>query len=132
MWYYNNQPVTEMPADYVGFVYLIENLTNGRLYVGKKLFKFSKSKQVKGKRKKFLVESDWQDYYGSNDELKEDVARLGSDNFKRTILYYCKNKGSMSYLELREQMDRRVLELDTYYNAWVSAKIHKKHVKIDT
>ena len=132
MWYYNNQPVFEQPANCVGFVYLIENLSNGRLYVGKKLFKFTRTKQVNGKRKKVLVDSDWLDYYGSNDELKEDVVKLGKENFRRTILYYCKNKGSMSYLELREQIDRRVLESDQYYNSWVSAKIHKKHVKLDT
>jgi len=40
------------------------------------------------------------------------------------------NKGTMSYLELREQIDRRVLETNEYYNAFVGGKIHKSHVKL--
>lgn len=43
MWTYNNQPIETLPDDCVGFVYCIENLTNGRKYIGKKLAKFSKT-----------------------------------------------------------------------------------------
>ena len=43
MWTYNNVEVTEIADDIVGFVYLITNLTNGRMYIGKKLAKFSKT-----------------------------------------------------------------------------------------
>lgn len=127
MWYYLDYVAGEFDG-YIGFVYCITNLTNDRKYIGKKGFFFSKTKQVKGKKKRFKVESDWRDYYGSNEELKADVEKLGVENFRRDILRLCKSKGEMSYFELKEQMTRGVLETDRYYNSWVSGKIHKKHL----
>ena len=59
-WIYNGQLV-EDTGDYVGFVYMIENLVNGKAYIGKKLFHFTKTRQVKGKKKKYKVESDWKE-----------------------------------------------------------------------
>lgn len=129
MWFYNNEVFTDS-GDYYGFVYLIENLANGRKYIGKKLFIFTKTKVVKGKRKKIKSPSDWQTYWSSSDELKADVANLGEQNFRRIILHLCKNKGTCNYLEAREQFERRVLETDEYYNGWISCKIGKNQVKL--
>ena len=42
-WYYNGNAVSELPEDVVGFVYLITNTANGKMYVGKKLAKFAKT-----------------------------------------------------------------------------------------
>jgi len=95
-WIYNNQPVTELPNDCAGFVYIITNLENGRMYVGRKLSRFKTTRykmhtQKNGKkvRKKIrgAVGSDWQEYYGSSDQLTQDVERLGKDKFRREILY---------------------------------------------
>jgi hypothetical protein len=44
-WTFQNQPVDTLSDDCVGFVYLITNTTNGRMYIGKKLAKFSKTTQ---------------------------------------------------------------------------------------
>ncbi len=129
-WEYSAQSLdTIIIENYVGFVYLITNLTNDRKYVGKKLFTKRKSKQVKGKKKRFSVESDWQTYYGSNAELLADVELLGTDSFKREILYLCKSKGECSYCEASEQFHRNVLYDTQYYNQWIQCKIHKKHLK---
>ena len=131
MWIYQNKEFTEDQIEkYIGYVYLITNKTNNRKYIGKKLFWFSKTRVLKGKKKKEKVLSDWQKYWSSSEELKQDVQTLGEDNFTREILYLCSNKGTMSYLELREQIDRRVLETDEYYNGFVGGKIHKSHVKL--
>jgi len=139
MWYHQNELVTKLPDDCVGFVYCITNLTNDRKYIGKKLAMFSKTKIItvtlkngakKKKKVKLKVDSDWMTYYGSSDELNKDVELLGADNFKREILHYCINKGTCSYLELREQIDRRVLESDEYYNSYVGARIHRNHIKL--
>lgn len=137
-WYYQNQPVTELNEDCVGFVYLITNLTSQRKYIGKKLAKFSKTtyKMVKlkngtKKRKKIKgkIDSDWLDYYGSSIELNKDVASLGKDNFTREILFFCKSKAECSYIEAREQFSRRVLESDDYYNGQISVRVHGSHIK---
>ena len=132
MWYYNGEEFTsEMIGDYVGFVYLITDLSNGKKYVGKKtLVSKRKLPPLKGKtrRRTKIVESDWQDYYGSSEEVKALVEDRGRDQFKREILHLCKGKGEMSYLELKEQVDREVLFKDEYYNEFIGCKIHSKHV----
>ena len=95
MWLYQGKSFTEeMIGDYYGFVYEITNLTNNRKYIGKKLLKRTKTKQVKGRKKRTLVESDWKDYYGSNKELQFDVETIGIHNFKRSILKLCKSKAN--------------------------------------
>jgi hypothetical protein len=136
-WYYQDQLVTEISEDYIGFVYIITNLTTDKKYIGKKLAKFAKTtyKVVKlkngtKKRKRIRgkIESDWQEYYGSNDELNKDVVTLGKENFRREILYYCKTKSECSYIEAREQFSRRVLESNDYYNGHIQVRVHGKHI----
>lgn len=131
MWYYNNQPVEEIDPKYLAFVYLITNITNDKKYIGLKTTKSKKTKQVKGKKKRFTVESDWRDYWSSSEELKKDIELLGKDSFKREILYFCINKGTANYLEAREQFDHRVLENpDLWYNGIINCRVHWSHVKL--
>jgi len=137
-WYYENQLIEKLPEECVGFVYLITNTVTGRMYIGKKLAKFAKTsyKVVKlkngTKKKKKIrskIDSDWQDYYGSSDELGKDVVQLGQENFSREILFYCTSKAETSYIEAREQFTRRVLESDKYYNGQISVRVHGSHIK---
>lgn len=131
MWLLNGVQFTdEMICDYNGFVYLITNLQTGRMYIGQKNFWVPKTKMVNKKKKKYKAISDYKDYFGSNEELKQHVIEAGPENFKREILHLCPNKGTQNYLELREQIDRRVMESDLFYNAFVGGKIHKKHIKL--
>ena len=136
-WTYQNSSVETLPEDCIGFVYLITNVTNGRMYIGKKLAKFSKTtyktvKQKNGiKKKKKIrskVDSDWREYYGSSPELTSDVINLGTENFTREILYYCKSKSECSYIEAREQFARRVLESKDYYNGHIQVRVHGSHI----
>lgn len=138
MWTYQNTIVEELPEDCVGFVYLITNKANSRMYIGKKLAKFSKTsyKTVtlkngtkKKKKIKSKIDSDWMDYYGSSIELNKDVESLGKENFIREILFFCKSKAECSYIEAREQFTRRVLESDDYYNGQISVRVHGSHIK---
>jgi len=138
VWTYKGTEVVALPEECVGFVYIIVNVLTGRKYIGKKLAKFSKTtykvvklKNGNKKRKKIRskIESDWQLYYGSNDQLNKDIAELGSDNFTREILFYCTSKASCSYIEAREQFNHRVLESDDYYNGQIVCRIHGSHIK---
>ena len=84
MWLYNGKEFTDDDiGEYTGFVYIIENLLTGRQYVGQKNLWSPKTRVVKGKKKRTKVVSDYKDYYGSNEELKQHVAQHGADNFKR-------------------------------------------------
>lgn len=118
-WSYNGKEFNETPKNMEGFVYLITNLQTERKYVGKKHF-WSRRKDKKTGRKK--MESDWRNYYGSCDELKEDIKLLGKDNFLREILYICPHKKSMSYYETYEQFIRNVLMTDEYYNTNIEGR----------
>ena len=137
-WLFEGKTIAALPEDCVGFVYLITNKLTGRKYIGKKLAKFSKTtyKTVKlkngnKKRKKIRgkIESDWQTYYGSNEQLNKDVTQLGSENFTREILYYCRSKAECSYIEAREQFSRRVLESDDWYNGHIQVRVHGSHIR---
>jgi hypothetical protein len=130
MWIHNGKEFTEDDInDSLGFVYLITNLITGKKYVGKKIFTFVKTTQVKLKKKRTRVRSDWETYFGSNDGLKGDVAAGGETNFKREILHLCKTKGECNYLEAREIFDRRALERSDYYNGWMSVRVARSHIK---
>jgi hypothetical protein len=130
-WLYENKEVTEIPEGYIGFVYLITNTTNNRKYIGKKLAQFKRSrKPLKGRvnKRRYTVESDWQDYYGSSDELSADIELLGKDKFKREILFWCSSKSELSYIEAREQFAHRVLESKDWYNGHIRVRVHQKGI----
>jgi antitoxin component YwqK of YwqJK toxin-antitoxin module len=130
IWQYSGLDFTEdLIGNNYGFVYQITNLTNGKKYIGKKFFYSAKTKQVKGKKKKIKVPSDWQTYYGSSDILKQDVLQLGHENFNREIIHLCQSKGECGYLEAKEQFVRGVMETEDYYNTWIMVRVRKSHIK---
>lgn len=128
MWIYQGNEFTEdMIGDNVGFVYVITNHSNGKQYVGKKLFTKSKTYQKNKKRKRKRVSSDWMEYTGSNDQLNEDIKN--GHVITKQILHLCKSKGFCSYLESKEILNRDCLINDKYYNTWLSARIRRTHLK---
>ncbi len=135
MWYLDNKefsPTHDEISSWVGFVYEIEDNTNGKKYIGKKLFWSTRRlPPLKGKKRKRVVvkESDWQKYYGSNEQVKTLVEDHGGERFTRTILRLCKAKGELSYFEAKEQFDRNVLLDPMYYNEFIGLKVHAKHLK---
>jgi hypothetical protein len=127
-WTYQGKSIEEMPEDVVGFVYMITNVTSGKKYIGKKLVEFKKSRPpLKGRknRRRYKVESDWKDYYGSSDKLNEDIGILGKEKFKREIMFFCTSKAQCNYIEAREQFAHKVLESDEWYNGHIRVRVHK-------
>lgn len=125
----------EPPDGYYGFTYLIVNETNGKIYVGKKAFTFNVKKKLskrarKGTRKRVEVnkkDSGWLKYFGSSNELKEDIKIYGEEPFTRYILDFCKNKSELSYAEVKQQIIHRVLEVPSYNN-WISCRVYKRFI----
>lgn len=130
-WYFHNTPSEFTEADIgdnFGFVYLITHNQTGRKYIGKKFFTKAATRQVKGKRKKIRKSSDWENYWGSNKKLQEDVKLNGSEQYTREILHLCKTRSECSYWETWEIFNCHALLHEHYYNEWVSCKIRKDHV----
>jgi hypothetical protein len=67
---------------------------NGKCYVGRKTFRFSKTLPpfagMKRKRRK-TVESDWASYWSSSLTTKALVEKHGIDRFEREIVYICRS-----------------------------------------
>lgn len=128
-WFYNGEIIEVIDEKYCGFVYKITNKQNEKQYIGKKLLKFKKSKTIKGKKKRFYVDSDWKVYFGSSELLKEDVRLLGEENFHREIIRFCKTKSELSYYEAKWQIDLDVLLYpDLFYNEWIMVRTRRSQL----
>jgi hypothetical protein len=130
-WIYNDKPFESIDIqDYFGFVYLIQNNLNCRRYIGRKYF--WQFRTPKGKKRKVKSESDWKNYYGSCPELKEDIDKLGRENFSRTILSLHKTKGKTNFGETSQLFKCDVLteSLDdgtpAYYNSNILGRFYRK------
>ena len=130
-WIYDGKVFTSIDiGDYFGFVYLITNQSNQRRYIGRKYFWSFRT--PKGKKRKVKSESDWKKYYGSCPELKEDIDKIGRQNFSRTILSLHKTKGKTNFEETRQLFFNGVLteSLDTggpaYYNSNILNRYFRK------
>ena len=98
-WLHENKEyktLEDFPEDVIGFVYKITKISTGRFYVGRKILynKLTKTLTKKEiaewvkpgkvpKKRKIVKESNWQEYFGSNEEIKRDVKELGEDQFIR-------------------------------------------------
>ena len=130
-WHFEGTPfLSENIDDNFGFVYLITNIQSGKRYIGRKYF--WQFRTPRGKKRKVKSESDWKKYYGSCPELKEDIERLGRQNFSRTILSLHKTPGKTNYEETRQLFTNNVLteSLDTgvprYYNSNILSRYFRK------
>ena len=71
--------------NYYGYVYLITNIINGKIYIGQHASpKFDKS------------------YYGSGVAFTKAVKKYGKPNFKREVLAYCETKEELDATEIYE------------------------------
>lgn len=124
-WIFDNKEFSEADIrDYVGFVYIIHNKTKNKFYIGKKNFyKVVKLNPLKGKTRKRLKKSytDWQKYTGSSLDLNSDI--LAGDVIEKTILKLCTSKASMTYYELKYQMEADALFRSDYYNGIINVRL---------
>ena len=128
-WTFCGQPFVEA-ADWLGFVYVIDNVAEDRRYIGKKLLISTRMRMIKGRRRRSHRESDWRTYWGSNRHVHADRDRLGAAAFRRQILYLVQSRGVLSYLEARTQFEAGVLlDQARWYNGLINCRISARHVQ---
>ena len=130
-WMYEGKPFTSDDiGNYYGFVYRIINTINKKEYIGRKYF--VQKRKPKGGKRKVTSESDWKRYYGSSDELKQDIKDLGRDTFRREIISLHTTLGKVNYEETKQLFLNNVLteSLDDgrpkYYNSNILGRYMKK------
>ena len=117
-------------GDNYGFVYRITNTTNSKSYIGRKYF--VQKRKPKGGKRRVTSESNWKQYYGSSDELKQDIRRDGKNTFKREILSLHRTLGRVNYEETKQLFLHNVLaeKLDdgspAYYNNNILGRYYRK------
>lgn len=77
------EPETIDVKKYYGFIYITTNLTNKKMYIGKKIFA-----------------SNWRTYLGSGIGLKKAIQKYGKDNFNRIIIDLAKTKEELNKKEI--------------------------------
>lgn len=141
MWLHKNKVINKIedfPENTFGFIYKISNNETGKFYIGKKQL-MSKTNVKLGKKekaalptqrgrtpsKKLVVkEADWQNYWGSNKSLLEEL-KLHKDKFTREILMVCSSKKMLTYWEAAYQIKLDVLLIDSY-NETILGHYYKK------
>lgn len=111
-----------------GMIYLIEEISTGKIYIGQKVLWGTKTRMVNKKKKKIKVESDWKKYYSSSAYINKQVEEHGVGDFKRSVLMLVMGDGMLNYMELKIQMLLLVLEDETrYINGYVGGRISRSH-----
>ena len=121
---------------YEGFVYLIENLLTGKLYIGRKYLWSTRRIKVEGKKRRTVVrqESNWKTYTSSSKDLNADIKLLGKENFSFKILSFYETKGKTNYAEVKEQFTRDVLNSKNedgeylYYNTNILSRYFRGNI----
>ena len=131
-WLYQGTAFTSNEiGDFFGYVYCITNLQSGKKYIGRKYF-IQRRKPRTGKRK-VTSESDWKKYYGSSEELKQDIKKYGRNIFRREILSLHPTKGTVNFEETKQLFLNNVLTeaLDdgtpAYYNSNILGRYMRKN-----
>lgn len=120
-WLYEGEIVTsDILQGYFGFVYRITDKETGKKYIGRKyIWNYRKEKGASRRKKQ---ESDWQNYFSSNEELKQ-IGKEFPERLEREILHLCRSKGECNFLEVAEQFKRDVLYSDEYMNDNINRKV---------
>ena len=130
-WIYQGSTFTSDDiGDFFGYVYRITNLKSGKKYIGRKYF--TQRRKPRGGKRRVSSESDWKKYYGSSEELKQDIKKYGRNIFKREIISLHRTLGKVNYEETKQLFLNNVLmeALDdgtpAYYNSNILGRYMKK------
>ena len=131
----------DFPPSTFGFTYRVTHIPTGKMYIGKKVLKFSRKAKltkkdlalyegVQGRKpsyKQVIKESDWKTYWGSNKVLLNLLDNEPIENFKREILTLASNKKLLTYEETKALFLYSVLENPhEYFNDNILGKFFTK------
>lgn len=145
-WIYQHNEVTRdtLPEGAVGFIYRIVHIPTGKYYIGKKQLESTRNVKLSKKalailkeartgkggrlpsKKRVVSESDWQNYYSSNAEIKQMVSDGKAAEFSREIIKYCFSLKSLGYWETYYLFTNNVLADDNCYNSNISGRYFRK------
>lgn len=98
----------------VGFIYLIHDTINDRMYIGKKHY-------LKGGKLHKGESSDWKSYCSSSKEIQAVVDAIGKDGFLFYVLEEYRLRGSLGFAETWSLMHVEALaHRDKWYNGLVN------------
>jgi hypothetical protein len=146
-WSYQGRPITEisdMPEGTIGFIYKIINHQTGEYYIGKKsLYAKRTLPPLKGykRKRKVIKESKWVDYRSSNTAVQlwfhehEAAIETGNqdkinDSLELKILRFCKTPKSLTYYEVEELFQNKVLQDELSLNDNILGKFFRKDLDI--
>ena len=146
-WTYQGRPITEisdMPEGTIGFIYKITNHQTGEYYIGKKsLYSKRTLPPLKGYKikRKVVKESKWLDYRSSNTAVQlwfheSEAAKLEgnqdkiNDTLELKILRFCSTPKSLTYYEVEELFQHRVLSDELSLNDNILGKFFRKDLDI--
>ena len=142
-WTFGKKEITsieQFPENAIGIIYIIENLSNGKKYYGRKTCRALNKKKKLTKTEKKLPENSrktfkyveheykgWQEYNGSCEPLLEDIKK--GDNYRKEIVKFCFTKKQLTAWELKYILCDCFLD-DNCYNGNIMGKIFKKDFDI--
>jgi hypothetical protein len=126
-----------IPEGAVGFIYQMSAIIDGKVvsYIGKKNYyasiktKLSKKSMPTDKRLKTykrVTKTSYQNYFSSNETLKQ--AHKDGIKIKREILRICYSKNELTYQEVKHQFLLSVLEDDMYLNGNILGRFYKNKI----
>lgn len=109
------------PCKHFGFIYIIEDLTSGHAYIGKKQYWVKKSgvkgcktavaHKTGGKWKPSCWrESNWREYKGSSKTLTKWMKKNPSNEYRFTILRQCVSRAELTFMEVKYMWKYEVME----------------------
>tara|TARA_R110000803_G_scaffold22060_2_gene55084 strand:+ start:2224 stop:2643 length:420 start_codon:yes stop_codon:yes gene_type:complete len=115
----------DLPAQTIGFIYLISNIETGQYYLGKKsLYSHRTLPPLKGTKRKRKVtkESKWQEYMSSNPEVQEWTS------YTKEILECCNTPKELTFRETEALFCLKTMEDERSLNSNILGKFYPKDV----
>ena len=105
----------------IGFIYMIKHVS-GKYYIGKK--------NLKAKKNKKIVDSNWKNYWGSNKQFLSYIKEEGKEKFSRTILIVCDSQYQLTYWEIDTIIKHNWIDDQNCFNSNLLGKFYRNKLRL--